>query len=543
MAFNSGLGSALQGFGKGYLGALQFGERQKQGYMNTKLKQDDLTFRKGQAASDAAFRQFQIKDSMEAAQDRRDSAKLTATDRAKALRTQAGIAASSALNEDLKMISGLQGPDQLRAWNTARARQTQILGDVLDPEELQKHLDGVLTMPGAPMPGMTQPGFVAGAPMGNSKLLDVGKFEGSQGPLEPGKPRTFQNPTDNTFTQVGRSPFDPRADAARKIMMAGMGGFNPAGMAQLGSAVSNMYQPAAAGIPEQQKDFGYEQNLKPEVGQVPVLANYKLGALDQATVEGKQANTAKSKIQLDILQQTKPDVIKQAQLKTDKLVEGITDSKFNREYKKGIFKLQQDKFALAKTLGAATMQMNALKYDQGERRLANAEIMTQIKAAYDPMKMASATGLEMARLIDTRSRTTDKAQQKRIDDSIATLSKDRQRFMALGQMSADKEGKFLDGMQALKDAGYSDDGAMDAMLGWATGDTLQDSAFIPVGNPAYAGLRNNIDRNTAFPGTNPAAKRANAAGNRQQAGNPLGLPGGNHPGPGASRPQVRQFGR
>lgn len=543
MAFNSGLGSALQGFGKGYLGALQFGERQKQGYMNTKLKQDDLTFRKGQALSDAAFRQFQIKDAMEAAQDRRDTAKLTATDRAKALRTQAGIAASSALNEDLKMISGLQGPDQLRAWNTARARQTQILGDVLDPEELQKHLDGVLTMPGAPMPGMTQQGFVAGAPMGNSKLLDVGKFEGSQGPLEPGKPRTFQNPTDNTFTQVGRSPFDPRADAARKIIMAGMGGFNPAGMARLGGAISNMYQPAAAGIPEQQRDFGYEQNLKPEVGQIPVLANYKLGALDQATVEGKQAATAKTKINLDILQQTKEDVIKQAQLKTTKLTEGITDSKFNREYKKGLFKLQTDKFALAKTLGEAGLQFKALNLDLGERRLRNAEVMTQLKASYDPMRMGGATQATIAKLIDTKSRTTDKGEKARIDASIATLQKDQARFFALGQMSADREGKFLDSFMALKDYGYSDEGAMDHLLDFETGDTLQNSAFIPVGNPAYAGLRNNVDRNTAFPGTNPSAKKANAAGNRQQAGNPLGLPGGNHPGPGASRPQVRQFGR
>ena len=543
MAFNSGFGSALTGFGKGYLGALQLGERQKQGYLNTKLKQDDLAFRKSQALSDAAFKQFQIKDAMEAAQERRNNARLTAKDREKALRNQAGIAASSALNDDLKMISGLQGPDQIRAWNTARARQQQILGDVLTPEELQKHLENTLPQPGAPIPGMTQQGFVAGAPMGDSRLLDVGKFESAQGPLEPGKPRTFQDPTNNTFTQVGRSPFDPRADAARRIMSAGLGGINPANMGQLGAAISSMYQPAASGIPASQSDFGYEQGLKPEVAQVPVTANYKLGALDQATVDQKKATTETTKLKFNILQQTAPDVIEQAKLKTKNLTEKITDSLFNREYKAKVFGLQRDKLALAKALGEAGLQMRAAQLNQGERRLQNAELMTQLKASYDPLRMMNATDGIIAKLADTLTRTTDLGQRANIEASIRTLGKDRLRFQALSQMSADQNGAFLDGFMALKDTGLTDEGALDALLGYDAGNTMTTSSFIPVGNPAYNKLRNNVSRNTAFPGTNPNAVAGAAAGERARSGNPLGLPGGVHAGPGAQRPQTRQHGR
>lgn len=544
MAFNSGLGSAIQGFGKGYLSALQFGERQKQGYMNTKLKQDDLTFRKNQALSDAAFKQFQIRDAIEAAQERRDNAKLTAQDREKALRNQAGIAASNALNEDLKMISGLQGPDQIRAWNTARARQTQILGDVLTPEELQKHLENTLPQPGAPIPGMTQQGFVAGAPMGDSRLLDVGKFESAQGPLEPGKPRTFQDPTNNTFTQVGRSPFDPRADAARRVMSAGLGGFNPANMGQLGAAISSMYQPAASGIPSSQSDFGYEQGLKPEVGQVPVIANYKLGAIDQANIDAKNVGTETKKFNLGVLQENRPQIISQAALKTKTMVEGLNDKIFNREYKKNLMEINTAKLQLAQMLGNASIKINNAKLAQGDKRLAIAETMAQIKAAYDPLRMAQATELSSSRLRETASKLPTNSQQYvDIQKTLQALQKDKQRFLALHFMSADQTGVMMDNMAGLMSDGMTEDAAFEKLLGFAPNGTVAGNAFIPVANPQYTGRRNNIDRNTYSPGTNPSAKKAATYMDAQRAGNPLNLPGGVHAGPGAQRPQTRQHGR
>jgi len=541
MAVNSGFGSAFMGFGKGYLGALQQGERQKQSYLNTKLKQDDLTFRKNQALSDSAFRQWQITNAAEDRADARKNAASAAADRRLGLRNQAGIAASSALNDDLKMISSLSGPDQMRAWNTAVARQQSILGDFLDPEEFTKHINNVLPQPGAAIPGMTQPGLVAGGVGGDPRLMSGQAFEKNAGPLLPGQPRTFQDKETGAFTQVGRSAFDPRADAARQIMSAGIGGFNPANMARLGGAISNMYQPAAQGF-DKSKDFTYEMPLKAEVGQVPMTATYKLGALDQANVDSKQQAAELSKIKANIARTTAPETIKQAQLKTEKLVQGITDSKFNREYKSQVFGLQKSKYELTKALGEANLQMKAIGLSQGDRRIANAELMTQLNAVYTPQRMMVGTGQTLSRMADTLSKLpTGSPDRASIQRTMAALSRDYNRFMVLSQMTSDTSGTLLDGFMAHKASGLDDDAALDKLIGFDAGDTVATAPFIPFANPEYKKITNNIEKNQAFPGSNPNARAGAAAGERARSGNPLGLPGGNHRGPGA-RPQVRQYG-
>jgi hypothetical protein len=195
-------------------------------------------------------------------------------------------------------------------------------------------------------------------------------------------------------------------------------------------------------------------------------------------------------------------------------------------------------------LGASAMKINNAKLAQGDKRLAIAETMAQIKAAYDPLRMAQATDMSMTRLRETASKLPTNSQQYAdIQKTLQALQKDKQRFNALHFMSADQTGVMLDNMASLMSEGMTEDAAVEKLLGFAPNGTVAGNAFIPIANPQYTGRKNNVDRNTYSPGTNPGAKKAGAYMDAQRAGNPLNLPGGNYSGPGASRPQVRQFGR
>jgi len=540
MAVNSGFGSALTGFGKGYLNALQFGERQKQGYLGTKLKQDDLAFRRSQELSNDAFRKWQMEDARQTAADRRASDKLSANDRALGLRNQANIAAANALSEDIKVISGLKGPDQIRAWNTAQNKQRQILSGVYKPEDIEQHVGSVLPKPGSIIPGITQPGLIPDAQSGDPQLINRQQFEQTRGKeLMPGETPTFIDDAKKTAFQVGSSQFDPRQDAMMKMLAGGMasrGGMNPVGMANLAGSIGAMYNPQAAGVNDDR--FTYQMPMSTKMGEVPAVASYDLGAIDKAGIESKQADTNLKRQKFQIVDATKPEIIKQAELKTKLMTANILNIASMPEYRKAMVEINAGKLALAQSIGNARIAIDNAKLSQGDKRLALQEAGLQLNSTIQPLRLAAAAEVSIGKLVQAKGAPgLQPADLANIDKLIGEARKDKQRFEALHFMLNDQNGAFMDSMMDLTtNQGMTDEAALNKLVGWSTGVSVSDRPFTPGANPVYTGIKNNVKRNVVMPGTNPSAEGAAEAARKIRTNNPLNLRPGQHPGPGASRP-------
>lgn len=426
MAQNMGFGSALTGFGSGYLNALKAGRAEQNSLLSAKLRKDALAQKKQESAAASQLRALQMEDMLDArAFRRKDSENKAAYNNNRLLATAQGKVTD--FYTKMQPYLKAQTPEQRKTTHDSMRSSvsSMLVAGGMDPKLAAQQAEQMIKPYGAQLqdemvdvpyaPNMEKEGLISSGVIPESSVGKLGALTPDLGQSTP-----WELQQDGTYGRVGKFAMDPSlrymtgmlhvlgSDPVQLAYNATQGGLKPQdGFSQ--------FAPSAYGVTEQRSAL---------TKQVPATATYGMDELTRSQVGKNDASTGLAKVRTQQLVDLFPA---QSQLLQSKISKLAADMGLTKERTKFIslnYDLDLRKHAAQVAHQKAMEALGSGQLDVAQKNLALRKVGLRLKAIIDPTRIATNASAIISDL--TRARNTPGANTALIDQQIARLKREQE---------------------------------------------------------------------------------------------------------------------
>jgi hypothetical protein len=445
MAQNMGFGSALTGFGSGYLSALKQGRAEQNSLLSAKLRKDALTQKKQESEAAGQLRALQMADMLDARAFRRKDSENKANYNNNRL---LGTAQGKVTDFYTKMQPYLkaQTPDQRKTTHDSMRSsvRSMLVAGGMDPKLAGQQAEEMIKPYGAQLqdetvdinlgPNMTNEGLMS---QGMVPQSSVNAQFGGNAPA-PGKDSGWQMQPDGTWGRVGTQAIDKDARS-----YLGMQNY-------LGDMGNNMLRTALGG--RDPKTGGFQQFQDPTVGvteqrqgitkTVPATATYGMDELTRSQVGKNDASTKLTNVRTQQLVDLFPDQAAFLKKRVEALGAGIENTKTRTKFIGLNYDLELRKLAAQTAHQQAMESIGRMNADTGQQNLALRKIGLRLKAIIDPERIVVNTSAIIGDL--ERAKGVKGANIPLIDQQIARLQKEQRTMKEFSHIATSDPRKLSD---------------------------------------------------------------------------------------------------
>jgi len=518
MAQNMGFGSALTGFGTGYLNALRQGRSEQNSLISAKLRKDALDQKKQDSAAAAALRALQVEDLIDARKDRREAAKERAQNATNKLLFGANAKVADFYTKMQPVIATM---DPAQRKTTHDSMRTSVRGMLvaggMKPEDADSYAESLIKPYGMQLqdemvdvpvgPDMSKEGLLTSGAVSPSSLMQT---YGSQAP-EVGKSTDWQLGDDGTYTRAGQFAIDP---SLRNYMgMQHVLSSDPVGLAF--NAVQGGRNPTEGFSQFAPSTYGAVEQRRAETKQMPASATYGINAKDKSIIARNNAATGLTNVKTQQLIDLYPDQAALLKKKVEALGAGIENTKTKTAYIGLNYDLELRKHAAREAYQRAMVAIGQGNLTNAQRNTALREVGMRIKSIIDPTRIQANAGAIIADLTNAMSKPgADKAG---LQKQIARMKSIQEGMMEFSKLATQPT-------QAITDANYLGNMLADSIgstpLGQVMGISsnpadvrMQLLGGLPPQNPwedPFAMSDEDYEDNDFFYGTSPLSQPASA---------------------------------
>jgi hypothetical protein len=394
MAQNMGFGSALTGFGSGYLNALKAGRAEQNSLLSAKLRKDALAQKKQESEAAGQLRALQMQDMLDARAFRRKDSENKANYNNNRL---LGTAQGKVTDFYTKMQPYLkaQTPDQRKTTHDSMRTsvRSMLVAGGMDPKLADQQAEQMIKPYGAQLqdemvdmpyaPNMEKEGLMSSGIIPESSVGTLGSDAPDLGQSTP-----FSLQKDGTYGRVGRFAMDPtlrnmvgmqevlKSDPLQLAYNANKGGLKPQeGFSQ--------FAPSAYGATEQRSAL---------TKQVPATATYGMDELTRSQVGKNDASTGLTKVRTQQLVELFPEQQRFFKTRNDNLVSQIKDRGIRTNLAGLGYELDLRKHAAQVAYQQAMTAVAQGNLSNAQKNTALREVGMRIKSIIDPTRIMANTG-------------------------------------------------------------------------------------------------------------------------------------------------------
>lgn len=444
MAQNMGFGSALTGFGSGYLNAIRQGRSEQNSLISAKLRKDALDQKKQDSAAAASLRALQVEDLIDARKDRREAAK----DRAQNATNKLLFGANAKVADFYtKMQPVIATMDPAQRKTTHDSMRTSVRGMLIaggmKPEDADGYAESLIKPYGMQLqdemvdvpvaPNMEKEGLLSSGIIPESSVGRLGEQTPALGQATP-----FSLQPDGTYGRVGKFSMDPtlrnmagmmevlKSDPAQLAYNASQGGMKPQeGFSQ--------FAPSAYGATEQRSAL---------TKQMPATATYGIDPKNQSLIDKNNASTGLTKVRTQQLIDLFPHQAALIQKKVEALGAGIKNTETRTKYIGLNYDLELKKHAAQVAHQNAMASIQSGQLDVAQQNLALRKVGLRLKAIIDPERILVNSAAIIADL--QKARLAKDADKPAIDAQIARLQKEQRTMKEFSHIATSDPRKLSD---------------------------------------------------------------------------------------------------
>jgi hypothetical protein len=521
MAQNMGFGSAVTGFGTGYLNALKQGRSEQSSLLSAKLRKDALEQKKQEATAAGSLRALQMEDLIDARRDRRDAAKDRTANATNKLLFGANAKVSDFYAKMQPIIATMDPAQRKTTHDSMRASVRGMLtAGGMKPEDADGYAESLIKPYGMQLedetvevnmgPNMTEQGLMSSGIVPQSSM---NAQLGGDAPA-PGQATDWQMQQDGTYGRVGSQRLDPNLRAmmgmqnylgniGQNMAATAAGGRNPSTGAP-GGYDFQQYQDPTYGVTEQRE--GVTKTM-------PATATYGIDKKNQSIIDKNNASTRMTTVKTDQLVSLYPDQAALLKKKVEALGAGIKNTETRTKFIGLNYDLELRKHAAREAYQRAMTAIQGGQLSVAQKNLALREIGMRIKTIIDPTRIMVNTGAIIADL--TKAKGVKGADIPTIDKQIARAKQVQQQMMEFRALGTQPT-------QAITDANYLGNMLADTLGSTALGQTMGFSSDpseermkllggLPMQNPwedPFAMSDEDYEDNQFFYGTSPLSQPA-----------------------------------
>lgn len=445
MAQNMGFGSALTGFGSGYLNALKAGRSEQNSLLSAKLRKDALAQKKQESAAASQLRALQMEDMLDARAFRRKDSENKANYNNNRL---LGTAQGKVTDFYTKMQPYLkaQTPDQRKTTHDSMRTsvRSMLVAGGMDPKLADQQAEQMIKPYGAQLqdevvdmpyaPNMEKEGLMSSGIIPESSVGTLGSDTPDLGQSTP-----WQLQQDGTYGRVGKFAMDPtlrnlvgmqqvlKSDPLQLAYNANNGGLKPQeGFSQ--------FAPSAYGATEQRSAL---------TKQVPATATYGMDELTRSQVGKNDASTGLTKVRTQQLVELFPEQQRFYKTRNDNLVSQIKDRDIRTKLAGLGYELDLRKHAAQVAYQKAMTAVAQGNLTNAQKNTAMREVGMRIKTIIDPARIQTNAGAVIADL--TQAMSKPGADVAALKQQIARVKSIQESMMEFSRVSTQPD-------QAVSDA-------------------------------------------------------------------------------------------
>jgi hypothetical protein len=537
MAQNMGFGSAVTGFGTGYLNALRQGRSEQSSLLSAKLRKDALDQKKQEASAAGSLRAMQMEDLIDARRDRRDAAKDRTANATNKLLFGANAKVSDFYAKMQPIIATMDPAQRKTTHDSMRASVRGMLtAGGMKPEDADGYAESLIKPYGMQLqdetvdvpvaPNMEKEGLLSRGIIPESSVGSLG----AQTP-ELGQATPFSLQPDGTYGRVGKFAMDPtlrnmagmvevlKSNPAQLAYNASQGGRKPQeGFSQ--------FAPSAYGATEQRSAL---------TEQMPATATYGIDLKNQSLIGKNNASTELTKVRTQQLQDLFPDQAAFLKQKVASLGANIKNVETRTKFIGLNYELELRKHAAQTAHQQAMAAIQSGQLSNAQQNLALRKVGLRMKAIIDPERIinnGAAIISDLTRAMGVKGADVPalkqqiamvRAEQKRMKEFQHTTTSDPRKLLDTQYVSsvlADTVGKASPELQAQLQSEYgltkSPTAMYDRMLGtlpfdspfydsedWGENDYMGNSEDVPIWNPMAGAAQTMQGRMTGGAGRRP----------------------------------------
>lgn len=439
MAQNMGFGSALTGFGTGYLNALKQGRSEQSTLLNAKLRKDALAQRKSEAAATNSLRSMQVADLLDARADRRQAGKDRAVNAGNKLLFGAHAKVSDFYTKMQPNIAAMNPEQRKTTHDSMRASvRGMLVAGGMDPKTADEQAESIIKPYGAALQDEMVDVSV-GPDMSNEGLMSQGmvpqssvdaQFRGA-GPA-PGTNTGFQLQPDGTYGRVGTHALDKPersylgmqnylGDMGNNLFQTALGGRDPSG-----GRGFQQYQDPTIGLTEQRAGI---------TKSVPAAATYGIDPKTQSLIEKNNAGTGLAKVRTEQLIKLFPDQAAFLKKRVEALGANIREKDTRTKFIGLNYDLEVRKLAAQTAHQKAMESIQSGQLSNAQQNTALRKIGLRLKSIIDPERILVNSAAIISDL--QKARLAKDADKPAIDAQIARLQKEQVTMKALSHITDD----------------------------------------------------------------------------------------------------------
>lgn len=453
MAQNMGFGSALTGFGSGYLSALRQGRSEQNSLISAKLRKDALDQKKQDSAAAAALRALQVEDLIDARKDRREAAKERAQNATNKLLFGANAKVADFYTRMQPVIATMDPAQRKTTHDSMRTSvRGMLIAGGMKPEDADGYAESLIKPYGMQLqdetvdlnmgPDMTDQGLMSS---GIVPQTSIDARLGGAAPA-PGQSTDWQMQKDGSWGRVGTQRLDPNlrammgmqnylGDIGQNMLATTLGGRNPA-TDNKGGYDFQQYQDPTYGVTEQRQGV---------TKTVPATATYGIDAKNQSIIDRNNATTGLTNLKTEQLAKLFPDQAALLKKKVEALGAGIENTKTKTAYIGLNYDLELRKTAAREAYQRAMVAIGQGNLTNAQRNTALREVGMRIKSIIDPTRIQANAGAIIADLTNAMSKPgADKAL---IQKQISRMKSIQEGMMEFSKLATQPT-------QAITDANY-----------------------------------------------------------------------------------------
>lgn len=543
MAQNMGFGSAVTGFGTGYLNALRQGRSEQSSLLSAKLRKDALDQKKQEASAAGSLRAMQMEDLIDARKDRRDAAKDRTANATNKLLFGANAKVSDFYAKMQPIIATMDPAQRKTTHDSMRASVRGMLtAGGMKPEDADGYAESLIKPYGMQLedetvevnmgPNMTEQGLMSSGVVPQSSM---NAQLGGDAPA-PGQATDWQMQQDGTYGRVGSQRLDPNLRAmmgmqnylgnmGQNMAATAAGGRNPS-TGTPGGYDFQQYQDPTYGVTEQRQ--GVTKTM-------PATATYGIDLKNQSLIGKNNASTELTKVRTQQLNDLFPDQAAFLKQKVASLGANIKNVETRTKFIGLNYELELRKHAAQTAHQQAMIAIEGGQLSNAQQNLALRKVGLRMKAIIDPERIinnGAAIISDLTRAMGVKGADVPalkqqiamvRAEQKRMKEFQHTTTSDPRKLLDAQYVSsvlANTVGRASPELQAQLQGEYgltkSPTAMYDRMLGtlpfdspfydsedWGENDYMGNSEDVPIWNPMARAAQTMQGRMTGGAGRRP----------------------------------------
>lgn len=423
MAQNMGFGSALTGFGTGYLNALRQGRSEQNSLISAKLRKDALDQKKQEASAAGLLRSMQMEDLIDARRDRRDAAKDRAQNATNKLLFGANAKVADFYTRMQPVISTMDPAQRKTTHDSMRTSvRGMLIAGGMKPEDADGYAESLIKPYGMQLqdetvdvnlgPDMTKEGLMSSGTVPQSSVnRDLGF-----GALAPGESTDWKLQPDGSWGRVGVHSVAPQARA-----YAGLQNYLSDPFNNILSTLQGGRDPKAGGFQQfADSTIGSTEQRQGITKTVPATATYGIDAKNQSIIDRNKASTKLTEVKTQQLVDLFPDQANLLRKKAENLAASIGLTKERTKFISLNYDLDLRKLAAQTAYQQAMTSIQSGQLNVAQQNLALRKVGMRMNQIIQPSRIAANAGAIIADL--TKARELKGANKPLLDQQIARLN-------------------------------------------------------------------------------------------------------------------------